>query len=197
MAASETESTASSRRFAICSSSSVATSVSTRSSVAFSDTGIFCTESDDTSPVTSLINVRTSRGVCCSSSLPTKACSEFIRPMALFNSSSMGRLLMRLKTPSTVAAASDVSFLVVGITGKFSPAATRRPLGASSTTTSSTFRPPVNRLAEASRARRPLTTRSCKNASALSADTSPGRPSRAGWMASVTFNRTRLSPNWS
>ena len=101
---------------------------------------------------------------------------------------------MRLNTPSTVAAASDTSLCVVGNCGALSGSLISSSGGRSGTSINSILRPPVSRLADARRARRPPATRRCRNARALSAVTSPGRPNRAGCTERLTFRRTRLSP---
>ncbi len=196
-AASDAPSSAVDRRSAIRSSSSWATSSSIRTSVPFKATGTFLTSSEETSPVSSPKRVRTSCGVSRRSSSETKASAELRKVIALFSNSSIGRLLMRVKTPSTVAAASETSLSVVGISARPLSAASNDASGTSSTVTNSTFKPPVSRLAEASRARRPFSTRSCKKASAASAVTSSCNPRWAGWIDKIALSRTRLSPKRS
>ena len=197
MAASEAPSSASESRSAIRSSSSWATNSSIRTSVPFRATGTFLTSSEETSPVNSPKRVRTSCGVSRRSSSDTKASAELRKVIALLSNSSIGRLLMRVKTPSTVAAASETSLSVVGISARPFSVSFKDASGASSTATNSTFKPPVNRLAEASRARSPSSTRSFRKAKAASAVTSSCIPRCAGWIDKMAFSRTRLSPNRS
>ncbi len=119
-----------------------------------------------------------------------------MRSMAFCSNSSIGRALIRSNTPSAVAETSATLLSVVGMIGFGSPAMSISAGGASGTSVSSTFNPPVRIDAVTRRARRPAFTCSLRKSSAASGPPSPSStPSRPDSIDRVAANRTRLSPN--